>query len=105
MWAVFGVGLGSMVRGQVGAVVAGMLIYLGGAAAAVVAFNLIHLAYPHAWVLAAPVIAPAVASLVMITPGRAFDHAPPQWAGLAVMLGYCLLFGTIGVLRTRRRDI
>ncbi len=50
-------------------------------------------------------IAPAVASLVMTTPGQAFDHAPPQWAGLVIMIGYTLLFGTIGVQLTRRRDI
>jgi ABC-2 type transport system permease protein len=105
MWAVFGVGLGSLFRGQLGAVVAGLVVYLGGAAAVAVVFNLIHLAYHHTWVLAAPVIAPAVASLVMITPGRAFDHAPPQWAGLLVMIAYALLLGAVGVLRTRRRDI
>jgi ABC-2 type transport system permease protein len=105
MWAVFGVGLGSLFRGQVAAVVTGMAGYLGGAASVFVVVNLIHLAYHHTWVLAAPVIAPAVASLVMITPGRAFDHAPPQWAGLLVMIGYVVVFGTIGVLRTRLRDV
>jgi ABC-2 type transport system permease protein len=52
------------------------------------------------------VIAPAVASLVMTTPGRLLDmdHPPPQWAGLLVMLGYTLGFGAIGVMLTRRRD-
>ena len=105
MWAAFGVGLGSLFRSQAGAVATGMTVYLGGAAAVVLAFDLVHLAYHHAWVLAAPVIAPAVASLVMVTPGRAFEHAPPQWAGLLVMTGYVLLLGTAGVLRTRSRDI
>ena len=105
MWSVFGVGLGSLFRGQVAAVVTGSAIYLGGAGAVLVIFNLIHLAYQQSWVLAAPVIAPAIASLVMITPGRAFDHAPPQWVGLVVMAGYATLLGTIGTLGTRRRDI
>ena len=105
MWSVFGVGLGSLFRAQIGAVVTGMAVYLGGAAAVAVVFNLIYLAYHHAWVLAAPVLAPAVASLVMITPGRAFDHAPPQWVGLLIMAAYALLFGIVGVLRTRRREI
>jgi hypothetical protein len=41
----------------------------------------------------------------MTTPGRAFDHAPPQWVGLLVMLGYSLTFGLIGLLLTRKRDI
>jgi hypothetical protein len=105
MWAVFGVGLGSLFRGQVAAVVTGGAIYVGGAAATLVIFNLIHLAYQHTWVLAAPVIAPAIASLVMITPGRAFDHAPPQWVGLLVMVGYAVLLGVLGTLHTRGRDI
>ena len=105
MWAVFGVGLGTLFRSQIGAVVTGMVVYLGGAAAVAAVFNLIYLAYHHAWVLAAPVIAPAIASLVMTTPGRTFDHAPPQWVGLLIMIGYAALLGAGGVLRTRRRDI
>jgi hypothetical protein len=105
MWAVLGVGLGSLFRSQVTAVVTAMAIYLGGAATALAVLNLIYLAYPHAWILGAPVIAPAIASLVMITPGRAFEHAPPQWVGLLIMIGSALLFGAIGVLRTGRSDI
>ncbi len=105
MWAVLGVGLGSLFRSQVTAVVTAMAIYLGGAATALAVLNLIYLAYPHAWILGAPVIAPAIASLVMITPGRAFEHAPPQWVGLLIMIGSTLLFGAIGVLRTGRSDI
>jgi ABC-type transport system involved in multi-copper enzyme maturation permease subunit len=105
MWGVFGVGLGSLFRGQVPAVVSAMAVYLVGAAAVLIAFNLIYLTYHHTWILGASVVAPAVASLVMITPGRAFDHAPPQWAGLLIMTGYVLVLGALGVLRTRRQDI
>jgi ABC-2 type transport system permease protein len=105
IWAVFGLGLGSLIRSQIGAVVTAMAVYLVGAAAAALIFNLIYLGYHHTWVLGAPVIAPAVASLIMTTPGRAFDHAPPQWAGLVVMVGYALIFGAIGVVVTRRRDV
>jgi hypothetical protein len=105
MWAALGVGLGSLFRSQVAGVVTGMLVYVGGVAVVEVGFNLIYLTYPHAWVLGAPVIAPAVASLVMITPGRAFDHAPPQWAGLVVMIAYVVLFTIIGVGRARRQDV
>ena len=105
IWSVLGVGLGTLFRGQAGAVVVGLALYLGGAAVVAAAVNLIYLAYHHTWVLAAAVIAPAVASLVMITPGRAFDHAPPQWAGLLVMMGFVLSLGAVGVLRIRRRDV
>jgi hypothetical protein len=68
-------------------------------------FHGIYYFYPHGWVLGGPVIAPAVASNVMITPGRAFPHAPPQWAGLAIMLGYVLALTAAGVALTRRRDV
>lgn len=105
MWAVLGVGLGTVVRSQVAAVVTGLASYLAGLAAVEIIFHLIYYVYRHGWVLGAPVIAPAVASRVMITPGRAFPHAPPQWAGLAVMAGYALAFGVIGVVVTRRRDV
>ena len=61
--------------------------------------------YHHGWVLGAPVIAPAVASNVMITPGTAFPHAPPQWAGLAIMVGYALALTAAGIAVTRRTDV
>jgi ABC-2 type transport system permease protein len=105
MWAIFGLGLGTLIRSQIGSVITAMGAYLVGAAAVTIIFQLIYHAYPHAWIKGATAIAPAVASLVMTTPGRAFDHAPPQWAGAVIMLGYTLLFGTIGIMLTRRRDV
>jgi ABC-2 type transport system permease protein len=105
MWGIFGVGLGSLFRSQVGAVVTGMVVYLGGIAAALAIVRLVYMAYAHTWVMGAAVIAPSVASLVMTTPGRAFDHAPPEWAGLLVMVGYAIVLSTAGVLQTRRRDV
>ena len=105
IWAVFGLGLGALIRGQIAAVITGLASYLVGYAAVEVIFHLIFAVYRHGWVLGAVVIAPAVASTVMITPGRAFPHAPPQWAGLAVMAGYALAFGAIGVALTRQRDV
>jgi ABC-2 type transport system permease protein len=105
MWSVFGLGLGALVRSQIGAVVTGVAVYLVGAAAVAIIFELIYNIYPHNWVHAAPVIAPAVASLVMTTAGQPFPDAPPQWVGLLVMIGYALTFGTIGVALIRRRDV
>jgi ABC-2 type transport system permease protein len=57
------------------------------------------------WVDTAQVILPAVASQVMVTVGRAFEHAPPQWVGALVLIGYGVVAGLIGTLITRRRDI
>jgi hypothetical protein len=41
----------------------------------------------------------------MITPGRAFPHAPPQWAALVIMVGYALVLTAAGVVLTRHRDV
>ncbi len=71
----------------------------------VVGGHVVHSFYRHDWVLGGPVIAPAVASNVMITPGRAFPHAPPQWAGLVIMVGYAAALAAAGIVLTRRRDV
>jgi ABC-type transport system involved in multi-copper enzyme maturation permease subunit len=105
MWAILGLGIGTLIRSQIGAVVTGAVSYLIGAAAIALVFQLIHNVYPHDWVISAEVIAPAIASSIMITPGQAFDHAPPQWAGAVVLVGYTLLAGGLGTWLIRRRDI
>ena len=105
LWAVFGLGLGALIRSQVGSVVTGMAVYLGGFAAVELISHSIYYFYRQGWVLGVPVVAPSVASDVMITPGRAFPHAPPQWAGLVVMTGYVLVLTACGIVATCRRDV
>ncbi len=105
VWAIFGLGLGTLIRSQVGSIITGMVLYLIGFAAVAIIFNLIYNAYPHAWVRSAEVIAPAIASTVMITPGQLYEHAAPQWVGGAVLIGYAVVTGLVGILITRRRDI
>jgi ABC-type transport system involved in multi-copper enzyme maturation permease subunit len=106
MWAIFGLGLGSLVRSQVGSVITGMAAYLLGIPAVAGILQLIYTVYHHAWIQTTVVIAPAVASLVMTTPGRIdIDNPPPQWAGIVVMLAYTVVFGAIGIIVTRRRDV
>jgi len=105
LWAIFGLGLGTLLRSQVGSVITGLILYLLGAAAILIIFQLIHNLYPHNWILSAQVVAPAIASEVMITPGQAFEHAPPQWVGAAVLIGYAVVSGLVGISLTRRRDI
>jgi ABC-type transport system involved in multi-copper enzyme maturation permease subunit len=105
VWAIFGLGLGTLIRSQIGAIVTGMSLYLVGFVAVLAIFNLLYAAYPHYWILSLQVIAPAVASRIMITPGHLFEHAPDQWVGGAVLIGYAVLTGLIGILTLRRRDI
>jgi len=105
VWAVFGLGLGTLIRSQIGSVVTGIVLYLLGSISVAIIFNLIHNAYPHDWVLSAQVIAPAIASALMINPGQIFAHQPPHWVGGVVLFGYALVTGAIGLIITRRRDI
>ncbi len=105
LWAAFGLGLGAVIRSQVAAVVAGIAIYAGGFAVAQLTFHALYDLTHQAWLLGAPVIAPAVASQVMTTPAPAFPHAPPQWAGAVIMTGYALALTTAGIIQTRRHDI
>jgi ABC-2 type transport system permease protein len=105
IWAIFGMGLGTLIRSQIGSVVTGMALYLLGTAAVAIILHLLQNLIHRDWLETAQVIAPAIASGVMITPGQAFPHAPPQWVGGAVLIGYALLTGVIGTLIMRRRDI
>jgi ABC-2 type transport system permease protein len=105
-WAVLGVGLGVLLRSQIGAVATGTVLYLLGTLLASIVFQLVHeYLIKEDWVLSAQVILPAIATTVMVTVGRAFDHAPAQWVGAAVLIGYGVLFGVVGTLITRKRDI
>jgi ABC-type transport system involved in multi-copper enzyme maturation permease subunit len=105
-WAVLGVGLGVLLRSQIGAVATGAVVYLVGTLLASIVFNLVHeYLIKKDWVLTAQVLLPAIASTVMVTVGRAFEHAPPQWVGAVVLIGWGVLFGVAGTLITRKRDI
>ncbi len=107
IWAVLGVGLGVLIRSQIGAVVTGTVVYLLGTFAVSIIVSLIRTyVIKEDWVETAQVLMPAIASMVMVTPGgEAFNHAPPQWVGAAVLIGYGVLFGLIGTLLTRHRDV
>jgi len=105
LWAAFGLGLGVVMRSQVASVVAGIAIYAGGFAVVELVCHGLYDVYHQAWLLAAPVIAPAVAAQVMITPAPAFPHAPPQWTGAVIMAGYALALTAAGIVQIRRHDI
>lgn len=107
MWAVLGVGLGVLIRSQIGATVTGLVSYLVGYIGVALIFQLLYHFFHHSWVLASAVIFPTVAGQVMIHPGpgRLYDHAAPQWVGLLVMIGWSVVLGGIGILLTRKRDV
>ena len=103
-WGVFGLALGAVLRSQMGAVVAAIVVYAGSFGAELIftpLYNLFH----QGWLLAAPVIAPSLASQVMITAGQAFPHAPPGWTGGIILIGYTVALVAGGIALTKQRDV
>ena len=103
-WGVFGLGLGAVLRSQMASVVAALGVY-AGSFGAILVFTLLDNLFHQSWLLGAPVIAPAVASEVMITSGQAFPHAPPGWVGGVIMIGYTVALVAGGIALTNRRDV
>jgi hypothetical protein len=105
LWGVLGVGLGVLIRNQVAAMVFGTILYLIGSFAGVVFFLIRQYLIKQDWVLTAQVALPSEAARIMTTVGQPYPQAAPQWVGAVVMLGYGLLFGMIGAMITKRRDV
>jgi ABC-2 type transport system permease protein len=103
-WGVFGVGLGAVLRSQTASLFAAIGVYAGSFGAESF-FNELYNLFHQNWILAAPVIAPAVASEVMITSGQAFPHAPPAWVGGVILIGYTVALVAGGIAVTKRRDV
>ena len=103
-WGAFGLGLGAVLRSQLASVIAAIAVYVGSFGALLV-FTLLYNLLHQAWLLGGPVIAPAVASEVMVTSGPAFPHAPPGWVGGVIMIGYTVALVAGGIALTKRRDV
>jgi ABC-2 type transport system permease protein len=106
LWGIVGVGLGALIRSQIGAVVTGVLVYTVGTIASQIVFFLIHeYLIKEDWVLTAQVIVPATAATVFVSTVEAFPEAPEYWVGGLVMLGYGVISGVVGTILLRSRDI
>jgi ABC-2 type transport system permease protein len=106
LWAVVGVGFGSLLRNQLVATVSATVVYLVGAGAASAIFDLLNTyVIKQNWILSVQTIVPSVASNVMISPTKTFDQSPAPWVGALVLIGYAALFGTWGLRKLNRADI
>jgi ABC-type transport system involved in multi-copper enzyme maturation permease subunit len=107
LWAILGVGIGVLLRSQIGATITATLLYTVGTYLVIGVLSLVHALWIKSnWVLQIAVLAPSVASLHMISGLRLGEVPdPPRWVGAVVLVGYAVLAGTIGTLLTRRRDI
>lgn len=106
LWGILGVGIGALIRNQIGATLTGAGLYLVGTLAGQIVFFLIHeYLIKENWVLGAQVIMPAAAAQVFVATADPFQYAPDYWVGGVVLLAYGLVGGVIGTLILRKRDI
>jgi ABC-type transport system involved in multi-copper enzyme maturation permease subunit len=109
LWGVFGIGIGALLRSQIGATVTATLLYTIGTYAALVVFAVIRrFVVETDAVFRGMVIVPSIAAQVAegskdIT--MPSDQIPAWWVGVLVMLGYGAVTAVIGTLILRRRDV
>jgi len=110
LWAIFGIGIGVLLRSQIGATVTAAVLYTVGTYAALAVLALIReYLIKKDWVMEAAVYIPSLASahIVGSLSGQlgGDTHLPPRWIGAVIMIAYAVVLGTIGTLITRKRDI
>lgn len=109
LWAIFGIGIGVLLRSQLGATITAAVLYTVGTYAALVVLALVHeFLIKKDWVMQTAVYVPPLASSHVV--GSLSDqlagvHLPPRWIGAVVLVGYAVVLGTIGTLITRKRDV
>lgn len=104
LWAIFGLGLGILLRSQIVATVTSILLYLAGFIGAMIIFSVLAEWLDAPWILKWQVIVPSLASQLMVA-GTDLPGNPPQWLGAVVLVGWAAVASVIGVLLIRKRDI
>lgn len=104
LWAIFGVGIGVLLRSQIVATITGILLYLAGFIGGLIIFSALANQFNADWILEWQVIVPSIASQLMVS-GTDLPGNPPQWVGAAVLVGWTVVAGGLGVMITRRRDV
>jgi ABC-2 type transport system permease protein len=113
VWAVLGIGLGALLRNQLAATLTGAGLYFLGSQAVQLAFLALYAVIDHPLVIKSMVLAPSIASQVMISAEPTtfwFTEegpilGPQWWVGLIILLAYGVVAGVVGTLIIRRRDI
>jgi len=100
IWTAFGLGLGTLIRNQIVALLVGI-------AFAVLAGPLLALALQaaHAGAVAQYLPNQASAALVQGTNGGIEQTLLPWWGGALVLLAYAVAFAALGAALTTRRDV
>lgn len=105
VWTVFGVAIGTLIRGQLAATLTATVLYVVGTQIASLVFVLLSYVFDNESLLEWQVLIPSIASQVMTTGGEDIPGTPAWWVGALILLTYAVVAGVAGVLITRRRDI
>jgi ABC-2 type transport system permease protein len=109
LWAVIGIGLGALIRSQIGATITATALYLIGTQAAQAIVFVLYTILKKSWIIQGLLFIPSSASQYMV--GALGDSAVdgirlwPRWAAALILVGYGLLAGGIGTLILRKRDV
>jgi ABC-type transport system involved in multi-copper enzyme maturation permease subunit len=98
LWTLLGIGIGTLIRNQVAAVLVAVFVtfLVEPLATFILAAN--DLDEIVKWL-------PTNASAALTSPGSSFVQHLPWWAGGLVLLGYAAVLAGLGVLLSARRDI
>lgn len=98
VWAVFGFGIGTLIKNQIAAI-------LSAVGAIFVVESILTFAL-NAWDLGAVAqYLPGVASQAIVQPGDQGIDLLPWWGGALVLSAYGLVFAALGAVLTLRRDV
>jgi ABC-2 type transport system permease protein len=105
IWATFGLGLGTLLKNQIAAIVVALVLYLIADSAVQVVLFLLANRLHEDWILNVAYYLPSGASKVMTAGTKVAAAAPEWWGGALILLAYGAVTAGIGTLITVRRDI
>ena len=98
LWTLVGLGIGTLIRNQIAAILVGGLITFILEPVLSLVLHSLDLDSVGRWL-------PSNASSALVAPGSGYLDYLVWWAGGLVLLGYALVFAALGVALSRRRDI
>lgn len=104
LWALIGVGIGVLIRSQIGATVTAMVVYTVGTIAVSIIVNVLTSVLDWDWLANVQWAMPSLASNLM-TSGTDLPGQPHYWVGALVLVAWAVVTGLIGTLLTRTRDV
>ncbi|MEV0459602.1 ABC transporter permease [Catellatospora methionotrophica] len=104
LWALIGIGIGVLIRSQIGATITAMVVYTVGTVAVSIIINVLTNLLDWDWLADVQWAMPSLASGLM-TSGTSLPGQPEYWVGALVLVGWAVVTGLVGTLLTRSRDV